>query len=243
MKHRELFSNLVALPPLFVRLDGRTFHRMAESWNLDRPFDIRFAEAMARVSEGLISESGLSPDLAFSFSDEISLYFSRLPFNGRVEKLDSVCASFAASVLTIDMKSTQPVSFDARIIHVTHELAPEYLIRRQGEAWRNHLNAYCQHAMMKEGMSRKDAAAFLKGKSSQEMHELAFARGINLAHTPVWQRRGILVKKKIYSVKGFNPKLGKVVESPRSEVVIDRNLPVFASPEGRTLLSSLLFSP
>jgi len=198
MKHRELFSNLVALPPLFVRLDGRTFHRMAESWNLDRPFDIRFAESMARVSEGLISDSGLSPDLAFSFSDEISLYFSRLPFNGRVEKLDSVCASFAASVLTIEMKSTQPVSFDARIIHVTHELAPEYLIRRQGEAWRNHMNAYCQHAMMKEGMSRKDAAAFLKGKSSQEMHELAFARGINLAHTPVWQRRGILVKKKIY---------------------------------------------
>jgi tRNA(His) 5'-end guanylyltransferase len=243
MKHRELFSNLVALPPLFVRLDGRTFHRMAESWNLERPFDTRFAEAMARVSERLISESGLSPDLAFSFSDEISLYFSRLPFNGRVEKLDSVCASFAASVLTIEMKSTQPVSFDARIIHVTHELAPEYLIRRQGEAWRNHLNAYCQHAMMKEGMSRKDAAAFLKGKSSQEMHELAFARGIDLAHTPVWQRRGILVKKKIYSVKGFNPKLGKVVESPRSEVVIDRNLPVFASPEGRTLLSSLLFSP
>lgn len=243
MKHRELFSNLVALPPLFVRLDGRTFHRMAESWNLERPFDTRFAEAMARVSEKVISESGLSPDLAFSFSDEISLYFSRLPFNGRVEKLDSVCASFAASALTIEMKSTQPVSFDARIIHVTHELAPEYLIRRQGEAWRNHLNAYCQHAMMKEGMSRKDAAAFLKGKSSQEMHEIAFARGINLAHTPVWQRRGILVKKKIYSVKGFNPKLGKVVESPRSEVVVDRNLPVFASPEGRTLLSSLLFSP
>lgn len=243
MKHRELFSNLVALPPLFVRLDGRTFHRMAESWNLDRPFDTRFAEAMARVSERLLSESGLSPDLAFSFSDEISLYFSRLPFNGRVEKLDSVCASFAASALTIEMKSTQPVSFDARIIHVTHELAPEYLIHRQGEAWRNHLNAYCQHAVMKEGMSRKDAAAFLKGKSSQEMHELAFARGINLAHTPVWQRRGILVKKKIYSVKGFNPKLGKVVESPRSEVVTDRNLPVFASPEGRTFLSSLLFSP
>lgn len=243
MKHRELFSNLVALPPLFLRLDGRTFHRMAESWNLERPFDTRFAEAMARVTEKLINESGLSPDLAFSFSDEISLYFSRLPFNGRVEKLDSVCASFAASALTIEMKSTQPVSFDARIIHVTPELAPEYLIRRQGEAWRNHLNAYCQHAMMKEGMSRKDAAAFLKGKSSQQMHELAFARGINLAHTPAWQRRGILVQKKIYSVKGFNPKLGKVVESQRSEVVIVRDLPVFASPEGRELLSSLLLSP
>ena len=243
MKHRELFSNLVALPPLFVRLDGRTFHRLAECWNLERPFDAVFADAMAGVSVRLVSESGLSPDLAYNFSDEISLYFSRLPFNGRVEKLDSVCASYASSALTIEMKSPQPVSFDARIIHVTPELATEYLIQRQGEAWRNHLNAYCQYAMMKEGMSRKEAAAFLKGKSSQEMHELAFARGINLAHTPVWQRRGILVKKKIITIRGFNPKLGRVVESPRSEVVVDRNLPVFASPEGRALLLSLLGSP
>jgi len=243
MKHRELFSNLVTLPPIFLRLDGRTFHRIAEFWNLERPFDARFADAMARVSARLIIESGLSPDLAYSFSDEINLYFSRLPFNGRVEKLDSVCASFAASALTIEMKSPQPVSFDARIIHVTPELACEYLIQRQGEAWRNHLNAYCQYVMIKEGMSRKESAAFLKGRSSQEMHELAFARGINLAHTPEWQRRGILVEKRIYTIKGYNPKLERVVESPRSEVVIDRNLPVFASPEGRALLSSLLRSP
>lgn len=243
MRHRELFSNLVALAPLFIRLDGRTFHRLAESWSLERPFDAGFAEAMARVSVRLISESGLSPDLAYSFSDEISLYFSRLPFNGRVEKLDSVCASFAASALTIEMKSMEPVSFDARIIHVTQELAYEYLIQRQGEAWRNHLNAYCQHAMMKEGMSRKEAAAFLKGRPYREMHELAFARGINLGNTPAWQRRGIMAEKRVYTVKGYNPKQGKVVESPRSEVVIDRNLPVFASPEGRTLLSSLLRSP
>jgi tRNA(His) 5'-end guanylyltransferase len=75
------------------------------------------------------------------------------------------------------------------------------------------------------------------------MHELAFARGINLAHTPTWQRRGILVQKKTYMVKGFNPKLGKMAESIRSEVVTSRDLPVFASPEGRALLSSLLRCP
>ncbi|MCU0632730.1 MAG: tRNA 5'-guanylyltransferase [Methanolinea sp.] len=243
MKHRELFSNLVALPPLFLRLDGRTFHRLAESWNLERPFDTRFADSMARVSTRLIAESGLSPDLAFTFSDEISLYFSRLPFNGRVEKLDSVCASFAASALTIEMESNEPVSFDARIIHVTPELAPEYLIHRQGEAWRNHLNAYCQYALMRDGMNRKEAAVFLKSRPSQEMHELAYSHGINLAHTPAWQRRGILVQKKVYMIKGFNPKEGRMAESLRSEVKIVRDLPVFSSAEGRELLSSLLRSP
>jgi len=44
-------------------------------------------------------------------------------------------------------------------------------------------------------------------------------------------------------VKGFNPRAGKVEESYRSEVITDRNLPVFASPEGRALLSSILRSP
>lgn len=243
MKHRELYSNLTTLPPLFIRLDGRTFHRFAEQWRLDRPFDSRFSEAMAAVSAGLISGSGLSPDLAYTFSDEISLYFSRLPFNGRVEKLDSVAASFAASALTIQMKSGEPISFDARIVHVTPELAVEYLINRQGEAWRNHLNAYCQNALILEGMSRKEAAARLKDLHSRELHELMFSRGVNLGGTPAWQRRGVLVYRRFYPVLGFNPKTGEMAESTRHGVVVDRNPPVFSSPEGRSLLSAVLPSP
>jgi tRNA(His) 5'-end guanylyltransferase len=243
MKHRELYSNLTTLPPLFIRLDGRTFHRFAERWRLESPFDERFSEAMAAVSAGLISDSGLSPDLAYTFSDEISLYFSRLPFNGRVEKLDSVSASFTASALTIGMKSEEPVSFDARIVHVTPELAVEYLVNRQGEAWRNHLNAYCQNSLMQEGMSRKEAAARLKGLPSREMHELMFSRGFNLGGTPAWQRRGVLVYKRLYPVRGFNPKTGEMVESSRHGVVVNRDLPVFASPEGRALLSTVIQSP
>jgi len=243
MRHRELYSNLVALPPLFIRLDGRTFHRLAESWNLERPFDERFASEMARVGELLITESGLSPDIAYTFSDEINLYFSRLPFNGRVEKLDSVTASYAASALAIGMESRVPVSFDARIIHVTPDVAPEYLIHRQGEAWRNHMNAYCHFLLIRDGMSRKEAAAFLKGRPASELHEIAFSRGVNLAETPAWQRRGILVRKRDRKVKGFDPRSGQPVESYRSEVVTDRELPVFSSPAGRSLLSSILRSP
>ncbi|MCQ8893061.1 MAG: tRNA 5'-guanylyltransferase [Methanolinea sp.] len=243
MKDRELFSNLTALPPLFIRLDGRTFHRLAELWNLERPFDERFGSAMARVGEQLVRESGLSPDIAYTFSDEINLYFSRLPFNGRVEKLDSVSASFAASALTIEMESEVPLSFDARIIHVTPDLAHEYLIRRQGEAWRNHLNAYCQSVLMDGGMSRKEAASFLKGRAATEMHEIAFSHGVNLAHTPAWQRRGILVARRAREIRGFNPRAGRVVESCRSEVVTNRDLPVFSSPEGRALLASVIPCP
>jgi len=240
MKHREIYSSLTCIPPVFIRLDGRNFHAVAEQWGLERPFDNGFSEAMTSVCRELVVSSGLSPDFVFSYSDEINLYFSHLPFGGRVEKLDSVSASFAASALTMAMKSAVPVSFDARIIQVTPGVAVTYLIDRQAEAWRNHVNAYSQVTLMKDGMSRTDAARALKGKTSRELHELMFSHGINLAKTPAWQRRGILVYKTGKSVEGYNPILSEVVRTLRSTVVCERDLPVFSSPEGRLFLSVII---
>ena len=140
MENREIFSTITAIPPVFVRLDGRAFHRLAENLQLKKPFDDRFSDAMVQVSVALIADSGLCPELAFSFSDEISLYFTRLPFGGRVEKIDSVAASYAASALTNALGGTIVLSFDARVIPATPEYAMEYAANRQNEAWRNHLN-------------------------------------------------------------------------------------------------------
>jgi tRNA(His) guanylyltransferase len=242
MKNREIYSNLYCVPPVFIRIDGRNFHSLAEEWKLERPFDLRFSEAMASVCKELVSSSGLSPDFAFSFSDEINLYFSHLPFGGRVEKLDSVSASFGASALTIAISSVVPVSFDSRIIQVTPDLAITYLIDRQAEAWRNHINAYCQATLLKEGVSREETARMLKGRTSRELHEMMFSRGINLSRTPAWQRRGILVYKTGKMVEGYNPILSKVVRTVRSTVACERDLPVFSSPEGRSFLSSIINS-
>jgi tRNA(His) guanylyltransferase len=240
MKTREIYSSLSCVPPIFVRIDGRNFHSLAEEWNLERPFDSGFSEAMGSVCIDLVSNSGLSPDFAYSFSDEINLYFSHLPFGGRVEKLDSVSASFSASSLTIAMSSRVPVSFDSRIIQVTPALAITYLIDRQAESWRNHVNAYCHVTLMNEGMSGTEAARRLKGRTSRELHELMFSRGINLAKTPTWERRGILVYKTGKTVEGYNPVLSQVVRTVRSTVICERELPVFSSPEGRSFLSTLI---
>jgi tRNA(His) 5'-end guanylyltransferase len=242
MKHREIYSRLTCVPPVFVRVDGRGFHALAGEWGLDRPFDLRFSEAMEQVSYELVTDSGLSPDLAYSFSDEINLYLSHLPFSGRVEKLDSVSASFAASALTLAMCSRTPVSFDARIIQVSPELAVTYLADRQAEAWRNHVNAYGQATLIEEGMTRAEAARALKGMSSRDIHDLMFSHGVNLAKTPAWQRRGILVYKSGKQVEGFNPLLSKVVRTIRSTVVSLREPPVFSSPEGRSFLTGLISS-
>ncbi|MCK7483776.1 MAG: hypothetical protein M0C28_47380 [Candidatus Moduliflexus flocculans] len=116
---------------------------------------IRFSDAMVQVCTSLVADSGLNPDFAFTFSDEISLYFTQLPFSGRVEKIDSVSASFAASSLTLALGVHNPLSFDARVIPATPDYAMEYLANRQNEAWRNHLNGYCQQALVEDGLSAK----------------------------------------------------------------------------------------
>ncbi len=240
MRERELFSTLTALPPLYVRLDGRAFHRLARTLELARPFDERFGGAMARVARRLVADSGVSPVFAYTFSDECSLFFARLPFDGRVEKLDSVLAAYAASALTIELGLAEPVAFDARVVFVDPSSAYDYLVDRQAEAWRNHINAYAQAALIAEGVSSRETAVRLRGLDAPALHELMFDRGVNLAETPAWQRRGTMVYRQPVEVEGQDPRTGERVLAVRSRAMIDRDLPLFSSDQGRALLARLI---
>ncbi|HOI13399.1 MAG TPA: tRNA(His) guanylyltransferase Thg1 family protein [Methanoculleus sp.] len=238
-RDREIFSNLTIFPPVFVRLDGRAFHRLARALNLKKPFDPSFNESMRSVCRYLLTGSGLSPTFAYTFSDEISLYFSTLPFSGRVEKLGSVTAAVAASKLTIELGCTEPLAFDARTIPAAGEFAVEYLISRQNEAWRNHINAYCQNALIEEGMTSREAAAALRGMQSEAMHEMMFKRGVNLAVTPAWQRRGTLFYREDCMKEGYNPLTGETVEATRTRIREPEETPLFSTEEGAALIRSL----
>lgn len=240
MENREIFSTITALPPVFLRLDGRAFHRLSDVLGLERPFDEFFHKAMVTACTALVADSGLNPDLAYTFSDEISLYFKKLPFSGRVEKLDSVAASYAASSFTLALGGTTLVAFDARVIPATPEYAKEYLANRQAEAWRNHINAYCQQALIEEGMNPRTAQERLMGLHAKDLHEMMHERGFNLATTPSWQRRGTLVYKKLTEKEGFNPITKEMVITERSAVVAESDLPLFTSPEGRAFLETIL---
>jgi tRNA(His) 5'-end guanylyltransferase len=240
MENREIFSNLATIPPVFVRLDGRAFHALARKYGFAKPFDKRFCEAMVGVCRSLVGESGLTPVFAYTFSDEISLYLKELPFSGRVEKIDSVAASYAASALTLALDAEEPLAFDARIVQATPESAIDYMTGRQGEAWRNHLNAYCQQALIAEGMDGTDAARRLKRMPAPELHEMMHRRGVNLAKTPAWQRRGVLVCKKEHEKEGYNPITEEHVTVTRSMVAADRDLPLFSTPEGKAFLQKLI---
>lgn len=134
MKKREIYAEIRSLAPVIIRLDGRAFHQFLAGRSLKKPFDEDFAEAMGNVCKSILTLSGFSPIFAYTFSDEISLYLTELPFEGRVEKLASVMASFAASALTIEMQLSTPISFDGRIIPVEPGMVSEYLSWRQKEA-------------------------------------------------------------------------------------------------------------
>ena len=236
---REIFSKLTIFPPVFVRLDGRAFHRLTRALDLEKPFDPAFHAGMRAVCRYLLAGSGLTPAFAYTFSDEINLYFRTLPFSGRVEKIDSVTAAVAASALTIELRCAEPLAFDARTIPASPGFAVEYLAWRQNEAWRNHINAYCQNALIEEGMTSREAAAALRGTRSEAMHEMMFKRGVNLAATPAWQRRGTLLYREECIKEGYNPLTGETVQAARTCIREPEETPLFSAPEGETLIRSL----
>lgn len=240
MKDREIYAEMRCIPPVVVRADGRNFKNTLSGLGFKKPYDLTFARAMANTVELFIKESGLSPLFAYTFSDEINFLFMSLPFEGRVEKIDSVVASFLGSALTINLQLEKPVAFDSRIVVLQKEEIPAYFHWRQLEAWRNFVGSWGYYTLRNEGINKTEASKYLKGKKEWEIHEMLFERGINLATLPAWQRRGIVISKEEYQISGFNPVLGEEVISLRRRVIQNWEIPNFKSEEGMAFLQKLI---
>jgi len=213
----EIYSNLRARAPLVARADGRGFKKVLETSK--KPYDIDFARVMAEACAGFFRESGLMPALAFTFSDEISLVFLEAPFAGRVEKIDSLIAGFLSGIISLDL--ARPVSMDCRTIPLCQDEIGVYLAERQDETWRNHVFSYGFYMLVEEGLSKTLAMEKLRGMKEGDIHELVHQKGINLARTPAWERRGVMVRRK------------------GEAVVQEWELPLFSSKEGTDLLEEM----
>ena len=240
MKKREIYSDLRCAPPFIIRVDGRAFRNSLLRMGFEKPFDKRFAVSMGNTVEMLLKKSGLAPILGYTFSDEINLLFKDMPFDGRVEKLNSVVPSFLSSALTLTLKLQEPLAFDSRIIPLCREQIIKYLEWRQKEAWRNCINSYGFYTLVSEGLSEKEAAFVLKNKSSSDVHEVLFRYGINISKVPAWQRKGILIHKGVYTIEGYNPLTQQETSSTRTKVLQNWDIPLFNSPEGKVLIISLM---
>ncbi len=230
------FSNINFQHKIIIRVDGVNFSRKTEELGLKKPYDKRLMDAL--VEAGKFIFKNLNPKIAYIFSDEINfVFFPPLPFNGRLEKLNSIISGMVSSKISLIFN--KELYFDSKIFCVNDDEIIPYLIQRQDEAWRNHINSYAFYKLLEEGYSRREAAKELMGKKYRDIHEMLFQKGINLAKTPTWQRRGVLIYKvkKEYSKK-FND---RIVKYYRNEIIVDWNPPLFSSDDGINFLKKILF--
>ena len=228
MKEYEVYSSL-KVPKnskIIIRLDGRAFHKLALDLELVKPYDENFYRVIAKVCEDLFKE--FSPLFVYTFSDEISLLLENIPFEGRIEKIDSVVASFAASSLVInyDADFKKPPAFDSRIIPISEGDILKYFKWRQDESWRNCVNSH-GISYLKTKYSNAQANDKIKGMKLNEIHELLFQNGINLNDIETYKKRGIGIYRKNKKIEGFNKKENKNQISYRSYVFTDWELPKF----------------
>ena len=239
-KH-EIFSKSCIPPEIafFVRLDGWKFRKLSETIKTEKPFDKKFAKCL--VSSGkILFKKGFTPALVYVVSDEINILFlNAAPFRRRIEKVNSVLASLVSSAFTLSLRKffnkENIVAFDSRIVVVSSdEKIMEYLAWRQMNNWRNHNNAYVYWVFHKMGYKPSEISKRLKGLKTEELHEIMFRQGVNLAKTPQWQRRGILVYKQ--------PFLRKVENCFVTRWKINENwkLPLFTSGDGVKLIKQIL---
>ncbi|MBI5679947.1 MAG: guanylyltransferase [Methanobacterium sp.] len=231
MKEYEIFSNL-KVPggsKIILRIDGRKFSILSHHLGFKKPYDEQFRDFMIQSCLDFFKE--FSPSFIYTFSDEINILLSEIPFAGRIEKFDSVFASFIAgsftkNVLNAGKSIKNPISFDSRVIPLSSALVIEYFKERQNEAWRNCINGY-SYWTLREEYTKEESMEILKNKKSSELHDILFKRGINLAELPSWQRRGVGIYKKEVIIQGYNPIKKENVKSKRKKLLVDCNLPIF----------------
>ena len=229
MKEFEVYSSL-KVPrnsKIIMRLDGRSFHSLARDLKLVKPYDENFYKVISQVCRDLFEE--FSPLFIYAFSDEISLLFDSVPFDGRIEKLNSVIASFTSSsfVMHYNVDFKKPPSFDSRIIPINDDDILDYFKWRQDESWVNCINSH-GISYLKSKYSDNVANDKINGMNLSDIHELLFQNGINLNDVETYKKRGLGIYRKNKKVVGFNKKENKNQVSYRNHIYIDWEIPKFS---------------
>jgi len=239
-KH-EIFSK-VCIPPeisFFIRLDGWKFKKLSETLKTKRPFDEKFAKCLV-FSGKILFEIGFSPAFIYVASDELNILFlNAAPFRGRIEKVNSVLAGLVSSAFALNMqkfyKKESVAAFDSRIVVISNdEKIVEYLAWRQTNTWRNHNNAYAHWVLRRLGHKPSEISRKLRGVKTEELNDMMFKQGVNLAKTPQWQRRGILIYKEPF------PRKSRSQIVTRWRIREDWMLPLFTAEQGTNLIKQIL---
>ncbi|CAM4110179.1 MULTISPECIES: tRNA(His) guanylyltransferase Thg1 family protein [Flavobacterium] len=225
-KNETLFDQHV-LPDnyIIVRLDGKGFTKLTkESLDLEKPFDIRFHDAMVATTKHLLTV-GFKVIYAYTQSDEISLLIDKddKTFNRKVRKINSVLAGEASAFFSMFFNKLSVL--DCRTICIPNiEMVLDYFCWRQEDAHRNSLSAYCYWTLREKGDSYIDATKKIEKLSTAAKNELLFQHGINYNNVPSWQKRGVSMFYKRIDKKGINPINQEEIEYTRKEIFLDTEL-------------------
>lgn len=211
---------------LVARLDGRGFTRLTkELLTLEKPFDIRFHEAMSATLIHLF-DCGFTLRFGYSQSDEMSLLFepSGIPFERKSRKLLSILAGEASA--RFSMAHGRLGVFDCRFSVLPDEnYVADYFLWRQADAARNALSAHCYWILRRQNLSPRTATKQLDGLSTGRKREILEESGIDFESLPLWQTRGFAAFYETFEKAAVNPKTGESVMARRKRLVIERELP------------------
>lgn len=195
-----------------IRVDGKAFHTYTRG--LERPFDAGLTEDMNQTAIALCK--GIQGAvMAYVQSDEISVLICDFDSNetqawygNNLQKMCSISASIATArfnqlrlsrmiverelSFTADMAvGNYPLAmFDSRVFQIPQRSeVVNYFIWRQKDAVRNSISSTAQSLY-----SHKD----LNGKSTKEMQELIFQKGINWNDYDAGYKRGRVIVKEEY---------------------------------------------
>ncbi|XWV25285.1 tRNA guanylyltransferase [Tupanvirus deep ocean] len=225
-QYESVYDNIVPSDHyLCIRLDGHGFSKFTK--NLSKPFDINFSKAMVLSAYDALCE--FNARSAYTQSDEITLIFD-IPdvskgqtyiYNGRVQKLISLTASFVTTRFNkhlkefvmefVESNSEQNVYkqsmlekinngtayFDARILSFNsdskNEILNHLIWRSVHDCHRNAIQLYAYHIF---GHKK------IKNMNGKQMIEL-LKNDKNLSwenDVPLWQKYGVFIKKELVPI-------------------------------------------
>jgi tRNA(His) 5'-end guanylyltransferase len=180
-----------------IRIDGKAFHTYTKG--LVRPFDQQLIFDMDETA-CFLCKNIQGAKFAFVQSDEISILLtdfdsltSQAWFDGNVQKMVSISASLATAKFN-ELRPGKLAMFDSRVFQISDKVEVEnYFIWRQQDCTRNSISSVAQSLY-----SPKQ----LHGKTTNDMQELIFQKGINWNDYDVKLKRGRMIIKQSFERNG-----------------------------------------
>jgi tRNA(His) guanylyltransferase len=180
-----------------IRIDGKAFHTYTKG--LERPFDEKFINDMDETA-CYMCKNIQGAKFAFVQSDEISILLTDFEsiktdawFDGNIQKMSSISSSLATAKFN-ELRPGKIALFDSRVFTIPSDIEVEnYFIWRQQDTTRNSISSVAQSLF-----SYRE----LLNKSTDEMQEMCFQKGINWNDFPIKYKRGRLIIKENYEKDG-----------------------------------------